>query len=108
RRDRPHRRSRQATRHRREGDALAALNPSAYDGAVMPFELTAALVVFLAATAWRLFHRRRYRDDGPLPDVGSAPASAEPVMKWRYHDDGLAMYSLEVPGADDEADADRH
>jgi hypothetical protein len=34
---------------------------------------------------------------GPLPDVGDAPASADPVFVWRYNDDGFTRYPADVP-----------
>lgn len=55
----------------------------------MPFELTVALIVFLALVAWRAAHRRGPSDHGPLPDVNDAPPAADPAFVWRYIDDGL-------------------
>jgi hypothetical protein len=64
----------------------------------MPFELSAALVVFLALMVWRAAHRRRVSNHGPLPDVGEAPPSADPAFVWRYIDDGLySRYLTAVP-----------
>ena len=62
----------------------------------MPRELTAALVVFLALIAWRAAHWQRSKEVEPLPDVGEAPSSADPVLVWRYNDDGFTRYLAEV------------
>jgi hypothetical protein len=34
---------------------------------------------------------------GDLPEVGDAPADAEPVIRPRLDDNGLATYTLVVP-----------
>jgi hypothetical protein len=68
----------------------------------MPLELTAALVVFLGLIVWRAAHRQRSKEVGPLPDVGEAPPSADPVLVWRYNDDGFTRYLAEVPAPEAE------
>jgi hypothetical protein len=63
----------------------------------MSLDLTAALVVFLAVAVWRFARRRRPSRGKPLPDVGSAPPSADPVAVPWWNDDGLGMHYREVP-----------
>ena len=56
------------------------------------------LVIALLVTAWRWLTSRRARQAlGPLRSVGSAPASAEPILRARLDDNGLATYSLRPP-----------
>lgn len=57
------------------------------------------LVLALAVSAWRWLSSRRPRQaHGPLHDVGTAPPDAEPVLRPRLDDNGLATYSLRPPG----------
>ena len=62
----------------------------------MGFDLAAAALVFVAVGVWRLA-RRKSTHRGPLPDVGDAPASADPVFVWRYNDDRFTRYPADVP-----------
>lgn len=53
----------------------------------------------LIVAAWRWLTRRPSTNvTGPLADVGDAPSDAEPVMRPRLDDNGLATYSVVVPG----------
>ena len=71
----------------------------------MSLDLTAALVVFLAVAIWRFARRpRRTRSSHTFPDVGTAPPSAHPVTVWRYNDDGLGMYSHDLPTTSQQVD----
>jgi hypothetical protein len=63
----------------------------------MGFDLAAAALVFVAVGVWRLARRKSMTNRGPLPDVGDAPASADPVFVWRYNDDGFTRYPADVP-----------
>ena len=63
----------------------------------MGFDLTAGVIVFLAVVVWRIARRPTMTDRGPLPDIGDAPASADPVFVWRYNNDGFTRYPAEVP-----------
>lgn len=53
----------------------------------------------LLVAAWRWLTRRPVarRPSGPLPDVGNAPLDAEPVVRPRLDDNGLATYSMVIP-----------
>lgn len=52
----------------------------------------------LLVSAWRwLIRRRGARQMAPMPDVGDAPAHAEPVLRPRLDDNGLVTYSMVVP-----------
>lgn len=54
----------------------------------------------LIVGAWRWATRRRSSSNafGPLASVGDAPPGAEPVIRPRLDDNGLATYSMVVPG----------
>lgn len=54
----------------------------------------------LAVAAWRWVARDRRQGQGfagPLPDVGDAPADAEPMIRPRLDDNGLATYTMVIP-----------
>ena len=53
----------------------------------------------LIVAAWRgLTHRRSGSSAfGPLTSVGDAPSDAEPILRPRLDDNGLATYSMVVP-----------
>lgn len=57
----------------------------------------------LVVAVWRWLTRRRsgVNTFGPLPDVGDAPADAEPIIRPRLDDNGLATFSMVVPAAAD-------
>lgn len=61
----------------------------------------------LIVAAWRWLTRRRSRTSafGPGPSVGNAPPDAEPVIRPRLDDNGLATYSMVIP--QDRADGKR-
>lgn len=63
----------------------------------MNLDLTAALVVFLAVLVVRFARWRRPRRPEPLPDVGGAPPSAQPVAVPSWNTDGIGMYYRELP-----------
>jgi hypothetical protein len=65
----------------------------------MGFDLTAGVLVFVAVVIWRMARRGTLTNLGPLPDVGDAPASADPVFVWRYEDDGFTRYPAAVAEA---------
>jgi hypothetical protein len=67
----------------------------------MGLELTAALIVLLAVAVVRLVRRRAPNQRKPLPDVGSAPPSAEPIAVQWWTDDGLWRYYRELPTTTD-------
>lgn len=50
--------------------------------------------------AWRALRRRTRGLNvmGPVPDVGDAPADAEPMLQSRLDDNGLATYTMVPPG----------
>jgi hypothetical protein len=53
----------------------------------------------LIVAAWRWMTRRPSTNVlGPLANVGDAPSDAEPVIRPRLDDNGLATYSVVVPG----------
>jgi hypothetical protein len=53
----------------------------------------------LIVAAWRWVRRRRSGSNafGPLASVGDAPSDAEPLIRPRLDDNGLATYSMVVP-----------
>lgn len=56
------------------------------------------LWIALVVTAWRwLTHGRSRATLGSLPNVGDAPRDAEPMIRPRLDDNGLATYSLGIP-----------
>jgi hypothetical protein len=56
------------------------------------------LWIALLVTAWRwLTHRRSRPTLGPMPNVGDAPPGAEPMIRPRLDDNGLATYSFAFP-----------
>jgi hypothetical protein len=61
------------------------------------------LVLIVAAVRWLTRPHRGPAPD-PLPEVGDAPADAEPMLEPRLDDNGLATYTMVVP-RDDEAEA---
>lgn len=63
----------------------------------MHIDLTAALAVALVVAVWQLFRWRPRIESRALPDVGDAPADAEPILAPQLDDNGLGAYSLEMP-----------
>jgi hypothetical protein len=63
-------------------------------GMWQPFLLLALLVA-----AWRWLTRRRAATEPTesLPDVGDAPPDAEPIIRPRLDDNGLATYTMVIP-----------
>lgn len=58
----------------------------------------------LLVTAWRWLTRRRSpAPSGPLPDIGDAPPQAQPIVRLRLDDNGLATYSM-VPAVPADAE----
>jgi len=57
------------------------------------------LVLALLVMGWRWWRavRKRSPFGGPLPDVGDAPADAEPVFRPQLDDNGLATFSSFPP-----------
>lgn len=53
----------------------------------------------LIVAAWRWLTRRQSGSGafGPLESVGDAPSEAEPLIRPRLDDNGLATYSMVVP-----------
>lgn len=54
------------------------------------------LALFVRGWRW-LTSRGRSRPIGPFPDIGDAPAHAEPMVATRLDDNGLATYSIVLP-----------
>jgi hypothetical protein len=56
-------------------------------------------ILWLALAIWvvRWLRHPHGPATSPLPDVGDAPADAEPVIRPRLDDTGLATYSMVVP-----------
>jgi hypothetical protein len=56
------------------------------------------LWIALLVAAWRwLGHRRSRPTLGPMPNVGDAPPDAEPMIRPRLDDNGLATFSFAFP-----------
>lgn len=56
------------------------------------------LWIALVVTGWRWLRRRRSRRPlGPIPRVGHAPPDAQPIIRPRLDDNGLATYSFRFP-----------
>lgn len=51
----------------------------------------------LAVAVWRWLRHPHGPSTRPLPNVGDAPAGAEPLIRPRLDDNGLATYSMVVP-----------
>jgi hypothetical protein len=63
-------------------------------GMWQPFLLLALLV---AALRWLTRRRAPAGPTEPLPDVGDAPLDAEPIIRPRLDDNGLATYTMVIP-----------
>jgi hypothetical protein len=63
----------------------------------------------LIVGGWRWLTRRRSGSSafGPLTSVGDAPSDAEPLIRPRLDDNGLATYSMVVPVDQAEPAGDR-
>jgi hypothetical protein len=59
----------------------------------------------LIVAAWRWFRHPTAHTfaSNDLPDVANAPADAEPVIRPRLDDNGLATYTMVVPRAGEES-----
>ena len=53
----------------------------------------------LLVAAWRWLRQPTHTDweTGNLPDVADAPADAEPIVRPRLDDNGLATYTMVIP-----------
>lgn len=57
------------------------------------------LLIALIAAAVRWLRRPHGPATTPLPEVGDAPADAEPLIRPRLDDNGLGTYSMFAPRA---------
>ena len=53
----------------------------------------------LLVAAWRWLRHPTHTDweTGNLPDIADAPADAEPIVRPRLDDNGLATYTMVIP-----------
>jgi hypothetical protein len=53
----------------------------------------------LLVAAWRWLRQPAHTgwETGSLPDVADAPADAEPIVRPRLDDNGLATYTMVIP-----------
>lgn len=53
----------------------------------------------LLVAAWRWLRQPAHADweTGRLPDIADAPADAEPIVRPRLDDNGLATYTMVIP-----------
>jgi hypothetical protein len=60
------------------------------------------LALLVMALRWLRHPTARTWASGPLPDVPDAPADAEPLFRPRLDDNGLATYTMVIPGDRDD------
>lgn len=60
----------------------------------------------LLVAAWRWLRRPTHTEweTGNLPDVADAAADAEPIVRPRLDDNGLATYTMVIPRPSERAD----
>ena len=61
------------------------------------------LALLVAAVRWLTHPHRVGPATEPMPEIGDAPADAEPLIRPRLDDTGLATYTMVIPRDDEES-----